>query len=287
MAFTNTLDPVLFSLGPIVIRWYSLVYIAAFLSAYYLLQHWARRGRLPRLTPELVEEYVVLLVIATIVGARLFHVLLYNPRFYLANPLESLMIWRGGLSFHGGLAGAFLASWWFCKRRGVSFYEIADLLVIPASLALFFGRIANFVNNELVGTVTSVPWCVTFRGFEGCRHPSQLYEAAKNLLVFVVLAGLSARESLRERLPKGFLFWLFFILYGAGRFLTDFWRAPEPGEWTPLNILTGQWLSLLMVLIGALVLLVSWRRRRLPWGVSRAGGGRGRAGRGLREGVAR
>jgi phosphatidylglycerol:prolipoprotein diacylglycerol transferase len=254
MPFTYGFSPIIVSLGPFALRWYSLVYVVGFLLTYWLLHRFAKRGRIQNLDGEGAEEYIIWLIIGSIAVARLFYVVIYNPVYYWATPWKVVALWEGGMSFHGGLLGAVLATWWFCRRKKVSFYALADLLVVPLSLMLVFGRIANFVNGELVGRVTDVPWCVNYPWLAGCRHPSQFYEAAQNLVTFIILLPLYAEESIRKRLRPGTIFWLFVLLYGVGRFITNFWRAPDPTDPVLGGLLIGQWLSVIMALLAAGVL---------------------------------
>jgi len=270
MPFTYGLSPTIFSIGPFSLRWYSLVYVAGFLLAYWLLSRFAKKGCIKNLDGEGVEEYIIWLIVGSIAVARLFYVVIYNPAYYWATPWKVVALWEGGMSFHGGFLGAVLASWWFCRRKRVSFYALADLLVVPLSFMLVLGRIANFVNGELVGRVTDVPWCVNYPWLEGCRHPSQLYEAGQNLATFLILLPLYAKESVRKRLRPGTIFWLFVLLYGLGRLITNFWRAPDLTDPVWLGLLLGQWLSLAMVVVSIIGLgylyLVKVRRGKGGWG---------------------
>lgn len=267
MPFTHTLSPVIVSFGPFALRWYSLVYVAGFLAAYWLLRRVARDGRIANLDEEGVESFMVWLIIGTILGARLAYALVYNPSYFLVAPWKLLFLWEGGMSFHGGFLGAILAGWRWTWRHRVPFFALADLLTLPLSLALVFGRIANFVNGELVGRIadpSSLPWCVIYPsnpGIVGCRHPSQLYGAFHHLLMFVILFPLYLNESFRSRLKDGTLFWLFITLYGFGRLVTDLWRAPDPTDFTfaATGLIVGQWLSLLMGLVGVAGVFLLYR----------------------------
>lgn len=235
------LDPVLLSAGPLEIRWYGLFYALGFLLGYLILKKSAKELGITRKD---VEDYILLLVMGGILSARIFYVLVYNPLYYFANPLQIPAVWQGGLSIHGGLLGAILVTWFFCKKKRVNFYALADLLVVPLALAMVFVRIANYLNGELWGTVTSVPWCVEFPWVDGCRHPSQLYEAAYSMVLFWMLFLLQQGR----RLTRGVLFWLFIGGYGLFRFLVTFLREPDPTDPLWLGIALGQWLSLAMVL---------------------------------------
>jgi len=176
----------------------------------------------------------------------LFEIIFYNPVYYFTYPLKMIAIWQGGLSFHGGLAGAFLAAYYFCKKRKIQFLELADIIVIPTALALALGRIGNFLNGELYGRITSLPWGVKFQNAEGFRHPSQLYESLKNGIIFITL--WKVKEIKRK---PGFLFSIFLIMYGTLRFFVEFVREPE----VMVSFLTmGQVLSIPMILIGIYLL---------------------------------
>ena len=256
MPFTYALSPVIVSFGPFALRWYSLVYVAGFLLAYWLLVRYAKQGKIKGLDQAGAEEFVVWLIIGSIVMARLFYVLIYNPAYYWAEPWKIFALWEGGMSFHGGLLGAIIAGLWFSRRKKVAFYDLADLLVIPLSLMLVFGRIANFVNAELPGRIADaakVSWCINYppsTGITGCRYPSQFYEAFQDLVTFMILLPLYAKEDIKKKLKRGTVFWLFILLYGAGRLITNFWRAPDPTDPIFGGLLIGQWLSLIMIVAG-------------------------------------
>lgn len=237
--FVHNFDPVLVSFGFIQIRWYSLAYIIGFLLAYYVLLQAAKRKDFPGLTKDAVEDFIVYLIAGTIIGGRLGHFLFYSPSTFFTNPLEILFIWHGGMAFHGGLIGAILGTWLFKKKHNVAFYDLADTIMIPLAFALFLGRIANFINGELWGYVTSVAWCVEYEGL--CRHPSQIYEALYSLTIMFILLAMKKRKEW----AKGTIFWTFVLLYGVFRFVLNFWRA-DP---TFLGISMGQFLSLIMVAV--------------------------------------
>src|SRR3989338_5485905 len=160
--FYNNINPALFHIGPFEIRYYGIIYALGFILAYFFVYHLAKKRNL-NLTKDDVADLIFYLIIGTVAGARLFEIIFYEPAYYLANPLEMPAIWHGGLSFHGGLVGAILAAVLFCKKKKVHFYDLADIVVIPLAFALFLGRIANFINGEIVGRVTNLPWCVKFR----------------------------------------------------------------------------------------------------------------------------
>ncbi len=247
----NTIDPVLFSLGPLQIRYYGVIYALGFILAYLFLTYAIRKGRIT-LTNKDLDDLFLHLIIGVVVGARLFHFIFYQPQTILNDPLEMLFIWHGGLSFHGGLVGAGLALYFFSRKKKISWISLADALGVPAALALALGRIANFTNHELYGQVTNVPWCVVFATAEGCRHPYQIYAALSHLLLFAVLLYVYFRQR-----RNGLTLWTFVFLYGALRFLTDFFRD-DPRL---LGISMGQFLSLVMALVGGYVLVKRrWRK---------------------------
>lgn len=239
--FVHTINPVLLSLGPFEIRYYGIVYALAFVFAFLFL-HRARKSENLPLSREEVDSLMVSVVIGTLVGARLFEVLFYHPAFYFRHPLEIFALWHGGLSFHGGFIGVVIAVALFCRNKKVSLLQIGDHLVIAAALSLALGRIANFINGELYGRITTLPWAVKFPGAEGFRHPSQVYEAVKNTAIFVTLLRVNP-----SRHREGYRVALFLLLYGVFRFVIEFVREPEVFV-GPLTM--GQVLSLPMIALG-------------------------------------
>ncbi len=256
--FFHNINPVLVQIGPLAIRYYSLVYVLGFLLAYFLLINFVKQKKITNLSRERVDSYILWLIVGVILGARIFEVLAWQPGYYFANPIEIPQIWHGGMSFHGGLVGAFVVSFFFCRKYRIDVYELGDLLVIPAAITLGFGRIANFINAELLGKPTSILWlCIDYSKnqfiaglSEGCRHPSQMYEAIKNFFIFGVLMFMRSMK-----LPKGFLFWMFVTLYGFLRFTVNFWRD-DPVFIFGLS--TGQVMSLIMGIIGTIMLVKLW-----------------------------
>lgn len=217
--FINNINPVLLSTFGMEIRYYGIVYVIGFLLMLFILSK--QRNNL-KITKDDVYDYLFYLIIFTIIGARLFEILFYEPSFYFKNPLQMIMIWKGGLSFHGGLTGILLWTYIFTKKKKINFYDLSDILVIPAAFMLFLGRIANFINGELVGKITSLPWAVKFNGYEGYRHPTQIYEAVKNLIIFFSLLFLK-----NKNLKKGELTWLFVLFYGILRFFIEFLKEQD------------------------------------------------------------
>jgi phosphatidylglycerol:prolipoprotein diacylglycerol transferase len=257
MMFINNINPVLFSIGPFSVRYYGIVYALGFILAYLFLRHNIRYKRL-KLTYDQLDSYFLWLIIGSILMARLFEVFVYNLPYYINHLSETYQIWNGGMAFQGGLIGAIIVTVLFSKKYKINFYDIADPLMIPLSLTLIFGRIANYTNSELYGTITnpiSTPWCVVFEKVDNyCRHPTQIYEAIKNVFIFITLAIYRHHHSKTgyKHYKKGTLFWIFVLLYGILRFLITFLRD-EPLYWG-LNV--GQWVCLAMVIVASIFL---WR----------------------------
>lgn len=254
------IDPVIFELGPLQVRWYGLMYIIGFVLAYLILLHLSRR-RVFSIDRNDIEDLMVYGIIGLLIGARLGYCIFYNLEFYLAHPLKILAVWEGGLSFHGGLIGLVAAGALFARMRNKPFLMLADMGAVAGTPGLFFGRMGNFINGELYGRVTDVPWGMVFPGAGPYpRHPSQLYEAfLEGIVLFVVLFFLSMRVKVR-----GALIAVFLMGYGAARFFVEFFREPDAHIGFVVGILTmGQVLSLFMVAAGAavLTLAVLWGKK--------------------------
>ncbi len=242
--FYHNINPTLLSIGPFEIRYYGIIFLIGFVIAYFLIGYLAKERKI-ELKKDDVADLMFYILIGVIIGSRLFYILFYNLKFYLMNPLKIFALWLGGLSFHGGLVGAAIAIFVFCKKKNINFYELADIVVIPLALGLGLGRIGNFLNGELVGRITNVPWAVKFKEYDGFRHPSQLYESLKNFFMFFVLFFIRNKE-----LKKGFLFWLFVIMYSVLRFFIEFFRAPDPQLGFIFGLTMGQILNIVMFSVG-------------------------------------
>ncbi|WP_293443564.1 prolipoprotein diacylglyceryl transferase [Planktotalea sp.] len=258
------------------LRWYAMAYIIGILIGWRLALMAVKAARLwpdntSPLTPAQVEDLLTSVILGVIVGGRVGYVVFYQPAYYLAHPLEGLMIWQGGMSFHGGLLGVIAAGLYFCARTGISKLHTADMMALAVTPALFLGRVSNFINSELWGRPTDLPWGVIFpdRAAQACgpvidicaRHPSQLYEAIlEGLLLGTFILWLVWR---RDALKKpGIIMGTFFAGYGIGRFLVEFVRQPDAQFITlenPLGLVLqtggygftmGQLLSIPMILIG-------------------------------------
>ena len=261
LAFPN-FDPVLIQIGPFPIRWYALAYIAGLLIGWRVMRRLAEGP--PRVASgQEVDDFLVWATLGVVVGGRLGYVLFYQADYFWAHPLDILRTWRGGMSFHGGFLGVVVAGWLYVRKRKLPVAPFADIVACVAPIGLFFGRVANFINGELFGRPADVPWAVIFpRGGSLPRHPSQLYEAGlEGLLLFVMLILMWRVPAIRRR--PGVLTGFFLVGYGAGRSVAEFFREPDiflgffAGGTT-----MGQWLSLPMVVIGAIVIVRSTRKQR-------------------------
>ena len=248
MVWTHTLNPVVASLGPLEIRWYGIMYVLIFIITYVYARFRIKKDEEIGLTVDALDWLFVYGVIGMLVGARVFEVLVYDPSFYFANPGQIIAIWKGGLSFHGGLVGILVAGWWYCRSKKISLLRVADMLIVPLAIGQALGRLGNFINGELYGKVTKVAWAVIFPGAEGARHPSQLYEAFYDVVIFSVLFGLRDRKY-----KPGTLLALFLIMYAVFRSITEFFRVTNYYV-GPLTI--GQFLNVFVFLGGVWLL---WR----------------------------
>ena len=254
------LDPIAFSLGPLVVRWYGLAYVLGFVCAAAIIYFVAKRWKLGMSEDNLLT-LMVCAIVGVVLGARIGYVLFYGDGYYLSHPLEILAFNQGGMSFHGGLVGLLIGGAVAARMTRIPFLTLADLGSIAAPIGLFFGRCANFVNGELWGAPTDGPLGVVFGGAAGMmpRHPSQLYEAVlEGLVIFCVLFALSRKRPPR---PQGTFLGAFLVLYGIFRFLIEFVREPD----VQLGYLWGGWLTMGQVLSAPLIVagivLLIWAAR--------------------------
>ncbi len=257
LTFPN-IDPIAISLGPLAIRWYSLAYIGGLLLAWWYCR-WLTTRPPREVSKEAFDDFLLWATLGIILGGRLGYVLFYKPGFYLANPQEILMVWQGGMSFHGGLLGVAVAEIAFARRRGIRLLALTDIVAVAAPIGLFLGRIANFVNGELFGRPSEVPWAMVFpHGGPLARHPSQLYEAAlEGLVLFLVLYVLVRRRALER---EGTLTGAFLIGYALARILVEQFREPDAYlGFLAGGVTMGQVLSLPLLLAG--LGLAIWARR--------------------------
>jgi phosphatidylglycerol:prolipoprotein diacylglycerol transferase len=259
------LSPIALSIGFFQLRWYSLAYIAGIMLGWgYVLKLIAQPGA--PMARRHVDDFVFWATLAVILGGRLGYILFYNLGEYLRHPLDMLKVWEGGMSFHGATLAVALAIVYFCRRNGLSILRFADYIAVVAPIGLFFGRLANFVNGELWGKVTDVPWAIVFPGDAGPypRHPSELYEAGlEGLLLFVVL-GLMFWRSKTARYQPGLLTGVFLTGYGAFRFFVEFFREPDQqfaGTFFSTTLHMGQLLDLPMLIFGIYLIATAKARR--------------------------
>jgi len=257
----HSLDPVAFTIGPFSVRWYGLAYLAGFICVGLMMRALAKRWKLD-LTGDDIYSVVIGIAFGIIIGARLGYVIFYGAGHYLAHPLEIIMFNQGGMSFHGGVVGAVVGGAIAARSIKASFPTLADLIACGAPIGLFFGRCANFVNGELWGKPTSLPWGVMFEAGSGVyRHPSQLYEALlEGVVLFIVLFVLARKTPPR---PQGTFLGTFLVLYGIFRLLIEFVRVPDAQLGYLFGFVTmGQLLSLPLIVAGIALLIWAQRARR-------------------------
>ena len=250
------IDPIAFSIGPLAVRWYGLMYLAGFAIGWWLATRRISRGQAP-ITRKQLDDLLFLIVLGVILGGRLGYVLFYKPAHYLANPLEVFAIWQGGMSFHGGLLGVMLAMAFAAWRHRIDYLRLMDFVAPLCPLGIAAGRMGNFINGELWGRVTDVPWGMVFRGAgDAPRHPSQLYQfALEGVLLFIILWWYSSKPR-----PRGAVSALFLIGYGVFRFVAEFAREPDTFlGYLAMGLTMGQWLCLPMIAGG--LWLFRWSRR--------------------------
>lgn len=244
------INPEIVRVGPFSVRWYGMMYLIGFLSSYLLVRYQVRKKGLS-ISKVVIDSLYTYIILGLLIGARLGYVLFYNLSVYLKNPLEIFAVWHGGMSFHGGLIGCIVSGFIFTRRYKLDFWQLSDLVIVTAPIGLGLGRLGNFINGELYGRVTDVPWAIVFpEGGALPRHPSQLYEFILEGIVLFLLLWL-----LKERITKkGYILATFLSLYGLFRFIVEFFREPDPQIGYILGFLTmGQILSTIMVLIGLLI----------------------------------
>ncbi|CAM3815620.1 prolipoprotein diacylglyceryl transferase [Bordetella sputigena] len=253
-------DPIAIRIGPLAVHWYGLMYLFGF-GLVYLLGRWRiAHGKVAgAFTARDLEDLIFYSVIGVVAGGRLGYVLFYKPSHYFAHPLEIFYLWEGGMSFHGGLLGVILVMLYFARKRGMSFFTVSDFIAPLIPLALAMGRLGNFINGELWGRPTDVPWAMVFpQSGDGIpRHPSQLYELGLEGITLFILMWWFARKPR----PTGQVSALFLIGYGTFRFLVEFTR--EPDNFLGLlagGLSMGQWLSIPMVIIGVLMFVFTAKR---------------------------
>ncbi|MDB9937164.1 prolipoprotein diacylglyceryl transferase [Candidatus Pelagibacter sp.] len=248
--FINNFDPVAFQILSFEIRWYSLAYIIGIILGWiYCKKKLINNQHIL----SLFDDFITYLIVGVILGGRLGYALFYNLKYYLENPFEILMVWNGGMSFHGGLIGVIIAAQLFSNKHKVNQFIFLDLVSLSAPIGIFFGRIANFINSELIGRATDLPWSVQFILIDDIkRHPSQLYEAFfEGVILFLLLRYFFKKNYLEN---AGKISALFLIFYSLFRFFTEFFRSPDPQiGYLILNLTLGQLISVLFLAVGILL----------------------------------
>jgi phosphatidylglycerol:prolipoprotein diacylglycerol transferase len=257
------INPIAFSIGPFNIfgktigpfsaRWYGIAYALGFLIGYFYIKHRIKISNYFK-NKTIADDLIFYSIIGVIVGGRLGYVLIYNLAYYISHPLRIFYVWQGGMSFHGALIGLVIVGLYITKKYNVRFYKLADEVAVIAPVGIFFGRIANFINDELWGRPSNLPWAIAFpRGGYIPRQPSQLYEALfEGLILFLIL--FFSRDKLIKK--EGFLFWLFILLYGIFRFFVEFTREPDPQIGFILGLTMGQWLCLAMIVTSTIFFII-------------------------------
>jgi len=257
------IDSTALAIGPLTVRWYGLMYMIGFVGGWLLGRRRASQAGSGFSTLEM-DDLIGWLMLGVILGGRMGYVLFYEPATFMANPLEIVKIWKGGMSFHGGLLGVLLCFWLFARRTGKTFFQVSDFIAPLVPIGLGAGRIGNFINNELWGRVTDVPWAMIFPGWEAGpypRHPSQLYEFALEGVVLFTVCWLFSSRPRPERAVSG----VFATGYGLFRFIVEFFREPDAQLGYLAGGLTmGQLLSLPLFLYGLFLLWQAYKGPRKP-----------------------
>ena len=257
--YTHNLDPVLIDFGFIAIRWYSLAYIFGIVIGWWLGKKII--GRISKTTNfkfnlNYFDDLISYLIISIIIGGRLGYVIFYNFEYYVSSPLNIIKVWEGGMSFHGSLLGIIIGTYLFSVKKNTPTFFLLDIIACVAPIGIFFGRIANFINGELIGKVTTVSWSVIFPDIDmQPRHPSQLYEALlEGIVLFIILNIIM----FKKKYKMGACSCLFLIFYGTFRILSEFFREPDVQIGYLLNLFSmGTILSFLMILAGLIILNIS------------------------------
>ena len=258
--FINNFDPVAIEFFSLEIRWYSLSYVFGILFGWFLSKNIFITNLKIK---EKFDDYITYLILGLIVGGRLGYVVFYNLKYFLNNPIDIFKIWQGGMSFHGGLIGIIIISVWFAKKNDQNPFSYLDIVSLVAPIGIFFGRVTNFINSELYGSETSLPWGVKFIKVDDLyRHPSQLYEAIfEGLVLFLILIYFKKKGYLKN---PGYISGLFLILYSIFRFIIEFFRVPdEQLGYLVLNLTMGQIISSMFLLFGTYLLFRKYEIKKV------------------------
>jgi len=267
----HNIDPVIFNIGPISIRYYGILYMLGFVIAYFFISSLSKSKKID-ITKKQIDDFIFYSIIGVVVGARLFEVVFYEPSYYILNPLKIFAVWEGGLSFHGGIFGVLVVSFFFCKKNNISLRIWSDFLSLIGSISLFFGRIANFINGELYGipvdNQVSPPWyAVKFVRTDPLglyRYPTQIMESIKNLIIFFILLYIYKKvyssktiDLSKPTWKNGIMMWVFVLLYGLFRFFIEFLKDVYKIDF--LGLTKGHLLCLPMILIGIIGLVYVYK----------------------------
>ncbi len=255
---TWNVTPELLNIGPFSVRWYGLLFAMAFIAGFKIMQWIYKRENKPETD---VEQLVIYVIVGTVIGARLGHCLFYNPEYYLANPLEILMVWKGGLASHGTSIGIPIAIYLYTKKKKLNFLWQMDRVVIVTALGGSFIRLGNLFNSEIIGKATDVPWAFIFTRVDNVpRHPTQLYESLGYLILFLILFFIYKNKY--KKLNDGFIFGVFLILLFTYRFFVEFLKENQSGFEAGMAFNMGQLLSVPFIILGVILIVRSLKKTR-------------------------
>lgn len=255
---TWDVGPELLNIGPLSVRWYGLLFAMAFIVGFQIMQWMYKRENKPVSD---VEQLAIYMILGTVIGARLGHCLFYNPEYYLANPLEILMVWKGGLASHGASIGILISLYIYTKKKKVSFLWQMDRVVVATALGGSFIRLGNLFNSEIIGKATDVPWAFIFTKVDNVpRHPTQLYESLGYLIIFIILFFIYKNKY--KQLNDGFIFGLFLILLFTFRIFVEFFKENQTGFEEGMAFNMGQLLSVPFVILGIILIVRSLKKTK-------------------------
>ena len=256
------IDPIIFSFSFIEIRWYSMSYVTAFLLGSYLMKSF-NASLSYKIDNKLIDDFFIWAIVGVIIGGRTGYVMFYQLNSFILNPLYIIYIWKGGMSFHGGLAGMIISVFLFSRKNNIDFFSLADLISLVAPVGLFFGRIANFINTELIGRITDFPLAIIYPSIDSFpRHPSQLYEAFfEGIILFIILLFFYFKKYSKEK--YGIISGIFLFFYGIFRFLIEFLREPDQQIGLIFNFFSmGQLLCIPLIIFGLIIL---YKKKYYDW----------------------
>ena len=253
---TWNVNPEIFHIGSLSVRWYGVLFALSFLFGYLIMQKFFKKENL---SIELLDKLTLYMFLGTVIGARLGHCLFYEPSYYLSNPLEIIKIWHGGLASHGAAIGILIALYLFARNTHKPFLWIMDRIAIVVALAGFLIRTGNLMNSEIIGNATTVPWAFTFVRVDNIpRHPAQIYEGLSYLLIFVVLYLLFVKTDISKK--QGLIFSLFLIVLFLARFIIEFFKEVQVNFENHMRFDMGQWLSVPFIIAGVVMFVVLYRK---------------------------